>query len=571
MASQLMARKRLLLGCLLPLVVLVGGIWYGIRALRASAPEVSHYPAVTRGDVEIKVVETGQIEALKKVEIKSKVAGRVASLLVDEGTPVRQGQLLAKIDPTEINSQVAQIDAQLDGAKARWEQAKRSVTLQEEQTKESISQAEQARNTALARLQVAKLQSRAQPQLTASAIKQAQANLNTARENLELLRNSTHPQAVVQAQSGFEEAKAAEENSRRNLQRQERLLDRGFVSQQVVDAARSELASMTSRLQQAQKRLDLIETQKRLELASAEGQVRQNEAALETARTNYSQVPISDQELRVARASLAQADSLLIAAKSNRRQDQMRKDDVTQAHAAVVQLENQLNEFKVRQGDTTLVAAMTGVVTKRYIEQGELITSGVSSFSSGTPVLQIADLSRMLVKMSINEVDVHKVRHGAPVEITIDAAKGVTFSGRVTRVAPAAVGAANASGNNQQQPGGGTNSVVNFAVEVTVDRPDSRLKPGMSARCAIIIGRCRGVLRLPKDTVPPQEVTAKVQVVTEGVKDGKKADVFTDRPIKVGLRGDTFVEITDGLKQGERIKPVPYTGPKRKEMDMDFN
>ena len=85
----------------------------------ASAPEASHFPTVTRGDVEIKVVETGQIEALKKVEVKSKVAGRVSQLLVDAGSIVKHGQLLAKIDPTEINSQVAQIAAQLDGARRR--------------------------------------------------------------------------------------------------------------------------------------------------------------------------------------------------------------------------------------------------------------------------------------------------------------------------------------------------------------------------------------------------------------------------------------------------------------------
>src|SRR5688500_10268974 len=216
MASQLMARKRLFLGCLLPLIVLVGGIWYGIRALRASAPEVSHYPSVTRGDVEIKVVETGQIEALKKVEIKSKVAGRVDRLLVDEGTPVRQGQLLARIDPTEINSQVEQIVAQLDGARARLQQAEKAAALQVKQTMESIRQADEARLSAQARVRVAELQSKAQPSLTTNLINQATVNLKTARDNVELLKNSTHPLAVVQAQSGYEDAKAAEDNSRRN-------------------------------------------------------------------------------------------------------------------------------------------------------------------------------------------------------------------------------------------------------------------------------------------------------------------------------------------------------------------
>src|SRR6185436_9878959 len=98
--------------------------------------------------------------------------------------------------------------------------------------------------------------------------------------------------------------------------------------------------------------------------------------------------------------------------------------------ASVAQLENSLREVQVRQGDTTLVAAMGGVVTKRYIEEGELITSGVSTFSSGSPVLQIADLSRMLIKMSVNEVDVQKIKLGQAVEITVDAAKGAKFSGK---------------------------------------------------------------------------------------------------------------------------------------------
>ena len=542
-----------------------------MRALRASAPERSHYPSVTRGDVEIKVVETGQIEALKKVEVKSKVAGRVARLLVDESTPVRQGQLLAEIDPTEINSQVAQIVAQLDGARARVEQARKAESLQREQTQEGIRQAERALDAAEARLRVSEINSRSQPNLTASAIRQAEAQVRTSREQLALMEDSTHPQATVQAQSGFEDAKAAEENGRRNLQRQERLLDRGFVSQQVVDSARAELAGLTARLQQARKRLDLIETQNRLEFAAAAAQLKQSEAALETARTNGAQVPISLRELDVARAGAAQARSQLAAARANVKQDRMRADDVTQARAGVVQLDNQLSEFQVRQGDTTLLAPMAGVVTKRYIEEGELVTSGVSSFSSGTPVLQIADLSKMLVKLSVNEVDVHKVRLGAPVEITIDAAKGVTFHGRVTRVAPAAVGASNAADSSGQQQQAGANSVVKFRVEVTVDRPDPRLKPGMSARCAVIIGRRQNVLRIPKDSVPLTGRTATIQVVSEALKDGKKTDVFTDRKVDVGLRGDTFVEIVRGLRQGERIRPAPYTGPKRKEMDLDFD
>jgi HlyD family secretion protein len=348
---------------------------------------------------------------------------------------------------------------------------------------------------------------------------------------------------------------------------------KGFVSEQIVDAARAELAGATARLQQAKKKLDLVDEQNRLEIANAESRVKQEEAALETAKANTAQVSITRHELDVARSAYAQALAADTAAKAGRIQNKMREDEVREAQATVAQLANSLREVQVRQFDTTLVAAMSGVVTKRYIEQGELITSGVSTFSSGTPVMQIADLSRMLIKMSVNEVDVQKIRLGLPVEITVDAAKGGQFKGRVTKRAPAAVSAATAGQDGQGGGGGGSAgamSVVRFAVEVMIDNPDSRLKPGMSAKCGIIVDRRKDVLRLPNDGIEGAGVTAKAQVVTKGSKDGKPADVVTAKSVTVGLRGDTHVEIMGGLKQGDRVKPGAYTGPKRKAMDMDM-
>lgn len=274
---------------------------------------------------------------------------------------------------------------------------------------------------------------------------------------------------------------------------------------------------------------------------------------------------IKAQEVLSARAALQQAQAQLRAAQAGVQQDRMRQDEVAQAKATVVQLENQLREFEVRQHDTRLLAPMSGVVTLRYVEEGELVMSGVSSFSAGTPVVQIADLSQMLVKMSVNEVDVHKIRPGLPVEITIDGARGVIFAGHVRSVAPAALG------SGAQGAGGQGGGVVRFAVEVLADRSDSRLKPGMSAKCTIVIARRKNVLRLPNECVEGEGANAKVQVWSQAIKNGKKTDVFTPRPITISLRGDTHVEILSGLKEGERVKPGVYTGPKRRSLDINID
>jgi HlyD family secretion protein len=553
--------RKIALGCVLPIVVLGLVGWWWVRRAIATEPQPVRYETVDVGDVEIRVTETGTIEPVKKVEVKSKVAGRIARLLVQEGSRVSVGDLLAEIDPTEINSQAAQVQAQLDGARARLEQARRGVSYQEQQTSTTIKQYEEAVRAAEARLRAAQEESRTQPALSESDIQQAQASLQSARDAQELLEKSTHPQSLVQAQTSLAEAQAAADTARRNLDRQKNLLERGFVSEQVVDAARTELASAEARLEQARKRQELIVEQNRLELANARNRVKEAEAFLARAQAARTTVRVRELDVASAQAALDQARAQLAAARAGIQQNAMRRDEVDQARSAVVQIENQLKEFAVRQGDTNLLAPMSGVVTKRYIEQGELVTSGVSTFSTGTPVLQIADLSRMLVKMTVNEVDVHKIKLGLPVEINIDGARGAVFRGHVRKVAPAALDAG---------PGGGAQGagVIRFAVEVEIDKPDIRLRPGMSARCRIIIDRRSGVLRVPVACVQGAGAERTVQlVVTPAGKDGS-GEKTEARKIKVGLAGDTHVEVLSGLQRGDKLKPQPFTGPKRQGVEI---
>src|SRR5947208_15453822 len=98
-------KRWVVLGCGLPLVLIGVGGWMGMRALRGVAAEPTRYSVAQLGDVEVKVTETGTIEPLKKVEVKSKVAGRVARLQVDAGSRVRSGQRLAETDADASNSQ----------------------------------------------------------------------------------------------------------------------------------------------------------------------------------------------------------------------------------------------------------------------------------------------------------------------------------------------------------------------------------------------------------------------------------------------------------------------------------
>ncbi len=574
--------RKVFLGCGLALVLAGIVMWMGIRAVLKAVPKSERSIAVQRGPVEIKVVETGTIEPLHKVEVKSKVGGRVFRLFVDEGSIVQQGQILATIDPVDINTEVAALRAQLASAQAHLAEARKNANYQQAQTATGIDQYAHNVEAAGAHLQEMEANATAQPKLTQQSIAIAQGNLDAARaaynaqvESLNLMVQSTDPQAIVSAQSAYDQAKAQAKNDSLNLDRQHKLLAKGFVSQQAVDAAETQSNVSAAHEREVKDHLDRIkkinelqEANARAQVANAQGQVRQMEAALAQAQTSV--LPVTTRhELDNARAAYQQAQAQLAAARSGKVQNLMRQDEIAAAEADAQQIAHQLAEKLVNLHDTTIRASMTGVVTKRYVEQGELITSAIDTFSSGSPIFQVSDLSTMLVKININEVDIQKIKPGLLTEVTIDASRGITFVGHVHKVAPAALTSSSANAGTDTSSSTSTQNVIRFPVEIQIDRADARLKPGMSARCSIIVARHPNVLRIPTNCVQGDGAQATVQVVTETMKDGEKVQTATPRPVTVGLRGDDFVEIVSGLKEGEKVRAAPYTGPPRKTIDMN--
>jgi HlyD family secretion protein len=569
--------KKVLLGCGLPLVVVGILLTVGVRALLKPKPKLEHTETVTRGDVDIKVVETGTIEPLSKVDVKSKVGGRVLHLFVEEGALVRQGQVLATIDPVDVDPQVAALRAQLAAARARLASARKNTTYQTQMTGTSIDQYVHNLAAAKAHLEAAETEAKAQPELTRQAIDIAQANLEAAQaaykaqeQNLDLLVKSTHPNNVASALSAYDQARVQAANSRKTLGRQQQLLAKGFVSQQVVDAAETDTQVADAHRVEVKEKLDRIKETNALEEANARSQVanalsvvNQMKAALAQAKS--STLPATKQsDMENARAAYEQAKAQLDAARSGRMQDLMRRDDALASAADAQNIENQLKVQLVAKNDTTIVSPMTGVVTKRYAEKGDLITSAIGSFSAGSPIYQVADLHTMLVKINVNEVDIGKVQVGTSTEVTIDASRGITFMGRVSKVAPAALADSSSSSTTSST----TQNVIRFPVEIRVDHADPRLKPGMSAHCTIVVARHANVLRVPNDCVKGDATKPTVDIVTTGQQNGQPSDIVTTRPAVVGLRGDDFVELVSGVKEGERVRPLPYKGPPRKGVEM---
>jgi RND family efflux transporter MFP subunit len=151
----------------------------------------------------------------------------------------------------------------------------------------------------------------------------------------------------------------------------------------------------------------------------------------------------------------------------------------------------------------------------------------------GQTIIDLPDLSTMLVKTTVNEVDVSKLEAGQKVEVKLDAFPEPTFYGKVTKIGALAKAKSYES------------KIRVFDVEVTLDNRDDRLKPGMAAKAEIII-----------DTIP-DAVWVPIEAVFEK---GEKRIVYLARgssyhpqEVEVGPRNDIEVTITSGLSGEERV------------------
>jgi HlyD family secretion protein len=215
---------------------------------------------------------------------------------------------------------------------------------------------------------------------------------------------------------------------------------------------------------------------------------------------------------------------------------------------------------------SNVVAPMDGVVLTKGVEIGESITSGVSSFNAGTILFTVADVSRMIVKAGVNEVDIGKIRVGMPVKVTLDAYPKIAFQGRIDRIAPAVRI---------------DDKVRVFDVEVRLDAQGRELRSGMTANIEVKGERKEKVLAVPVESVFQRDdgeivfVKKKVdpKVLEAAAKNKKKDDkeawktFFEKRPVVTGLADNAHVEILKGVKAGDELALEDPTLPQDKKKD----
>jgi RND family efflux transporter MFP subunit len=259
--------------------------------------------------------------------------------------------------------------------------------------------------------------------------------------------------------------------------------------------------------------------------------VAQAQADLEVARANLSKAR-SDQE--TSNREFKRTESLLkrgIASDSEfdaARQDQLAKQaQLKVAAAQVTKAESSLETANIRLGYTKVTAGWSGgdenrVVAERYVDEGQTVAANAA-------LLLIVELNPIIGVVFVTEGDYANLKPGQLVSLTTDAYPGEQFTGRIDRIAPVF-----------------RKSTRQARIEMTIDNPRHRLKPGMFIRAAVVLARIAEATIVPERALTKRDDKSGIFIISE---DGRSV---AWREVRVGIREGDRVQV-DGAGLSGRV------------------
>ena len=204
-----------------------------------------------------------------------------------------------------------------------------------------------------------------------------------------------------------------------------------------------------------------------------------------------------------------------------------------------------LAESQSNMNEMTIVAPMSGVVVGEPQTPGTMAVQGTSN---PTVIMRIADMSSKQILAKVDETDIGSVKVGQSATFTVDSFNGKTFTARVSKISRTDTSNSwniNTSSSSSSSSSSSA-SVIYYYVTLDVDYPENLLLPAMTARVEINTAEKNDALVVPLSTL---KTDAKGSYVIVKNEDGTQEN----RYVSTGIYSDEYVEILDGLSEGEQV------------------
>lgn len=268
----------------------------------------------------------------------------------------------------------------------------------------------------------------------------------------------------------------------------------------------------------------------RIDVAETAALVKRAEAAVESAKAGLAQAGVAvtraererERMLKLKESGLATQQ----AVDDSRSEAEAARTKVDAARAQSGVAEGELHQTKARQDKSLVTSPLDGVVALRDVNVGDL----ASDAAAGKPIFRIVDNRLLNLTVTVSSADSARIKTGQPVEFSVDALPGRTFTGTVMFINPEL-----------------SSADRSLKVIAEVKNVPELLKGGLFAKGRIITGRRSGVLQIPRSSVDrfdPAARTGAVYVVQNGIAH--------TRTVSTGSVTGEQVEVVTGLKAGEQ-------------------
>jgi multidrug efflux pump subunit AcrA (membrane-fusion protein) len=546
-------RKRLLFnGVLVLVLVAIGaGVFMTVHSSSSSAATTQTLATAKKGVVLQSVTSTGNVEAPTNLSLSFQQSGQVTQIAVKPGQAVTANQVLARVDDTQQKVALQSAQASLASAQANLAALQRGETAVERQADDQAAIAAQAGVTtaqqsladaqANALTNVAKYDqaiTAAQQSLTAddAALSSAQSDLSHARSALTTIqvgsdpsRSSSEPTITTVTRYSVDQVACSNHTTDATFHPSD-----GVSCPQVAN-----LLSFAKNVQTAES-----------SVTQAASQQTSAQSAVTAAQQGKTSGEMQDQQsIQNAQGQLTSAQNQYntTLASNAVKQQAPKPEDLAQAQAQIVSAQVQLATAQKNEDDTILRAPVSGVVaavngivgqqssgssaSSSSSSSSATSSSSTSTTSSSTGFIQLTNVNVLDVKVGMTETDAPKVKVGQVATITLDALPNTTFAGHVISLDTDSTVVSN---------------VVTYYAKVAFDQASTSVKPGMTASVSVVLDKVDDAITLPTSAV---STTGTTERVTVKAKDGTE----TTQTISIGLRGDSAVEITNGLSVGDQV------------------
>jgi RND family efflux transporter MFP subunit len=535
-------RNKLFIAALV-IAAAIGGYYIYKKAATPAATPRYVTAAAAKQSLSVSVSGTGQVASIDQVDIKPNVSGTLTSVNVVQGQKVQAGAIIATIDSRTAARAVADAQTSLETAQLNLEQAKEPTdTLTNLQQKNSLIDAQNALDDAKYNLEKAyddgystvtaafldfpDMITALKDTLMGNQASSNQWNMDyyadaTRRfsEKTDEYREDAYT-SYIDARDSYDAAFAAYKKTDRNS-------DDATITAILVQSYETALKIATaikneSNLIQFYK--DQLTVHGLTPIALASTHLTELSSNTTTANSRISSL------LSAKRAIENDIQAIDDAARSiEEKQAQIEKTnsgpdalEIRSLEITIQQKMNALQDVKDKLADYYVRAPFAGVIAEVNAKKGD-------SAAASTAIATIIS-PQLVAEITLNEVDVAKIKTGQKATIAFDALENLSLTGTVAKV--------DSLGTTSQ-------GVVSYGVQISFDTEDSRVKPGMSVAAAIITAFKADVISVPNTAIKKQGDQTYVQVMKKGKP--------TRTDIEAGLANDTDTEIISGLNEDDEV------------------